>query len=48
MNTEEILKLLDHIRATYPVDHDQSEDYRDGFDDGVEYVLDNIREKVKA
>ena len=45
MGKEEIKSLLNHIRITYPVDHSQSEDYQEGFDDGVQYVIEKIEDE---
>ena len=46
----DIKATLSQIKAqirAYKVDHDQSDEYNEGFDDGIGYALDIINEHIE-
>lgn len=47
MTKEEFEKHINHIRFGYPMDNDQSEDYHEGFDDGIEWAIEQFMELLE-
>lgn len=44
---EKLKALLEKMRVSYPLDYDQSDDYNDGFGDGIDWAIDQIKELYK-